>query len=147
MSQQPKLSPCGLQYTVTDLLTIRARVTNECLFIKHSKGPGYLRFAKVLNSYIAVLPPGNTAKEPNPWIIALDIGDRTTIMIELRQVDPLGNTIVLCSAGPRILCDGSLEGCPRSSAIAVQGGSVATDWLKRLIETGSTRYRLINQLG
>lgn len=90
MSQQPKLSPCRLQYTITDLLTTRAKVTNERLFIQHSKGPDYMRAAKVFNSYIAVLPPGNTAKEPNSWIIVLDIGDQTIILIGLRQVDTLG---------------------------------------------------------
>ncbi|PTB47374.1 hypothetical protein M431DRAFT_22004 [Trichoderma harzianum CBS 226.95] len=127
MLQQPKLSPCRRQYTVTDLLITRARATNDRLLLQHDKGSDYIRATKVFNSYIAVLPPGNTAKEPNPWIIVLDIGDQTTIKIGLRQVDSLGNTIVVYSAGPQIHTDGSLEGCSRSWSIAVQGGSIIAD--------------------
>ncbi|KAK3940977.1 hypothetical protein QBC46DRAFT_383788 [Diplogelasinospora grovesii] len=147
MLRLPQPPPRRREYPVTNLLTTRARAVDERLFLQHDKGPAYIRAAEVFASYIAALPPENTTKEPNRWIIVLDIGEQTTVTVELRQVDPLGNTIVFCSSGPRILNTGELEGCAKSWALAMRGGSVVGDWLERLALTGSTRYRLANQLG
>lgn len=106
-----------------------------------------MRTAKVTASYVAVLPPEATESEPNLWIMVLKTGEQTTIKIELKQADPLGNTVVCCSDGPRVLETGELEGCARSWALAVKNGSVVGDWIDPLVEAGLTRYRLIRGIG
>ncbi|KAK3934336.1 hypothetical protein QBC46DRAFT_400121 [Diplogelasinospora grovesii] len=80
-------------------------------------------------------------------MLVLKTGEQTTVKIESKQADPLGNTIVCCSDGPRILEAGELENCARSWALEVRKGSTVGKWLDRLLETGSTRYRLVRGLG
>jgi len=69
------------------------------------------------------------------------------VMIELRQVDPLGHTVTVCREGPRVLKSGELEGCVNSWPLAVREGSVVGEWLDRLVRSGLTRYQLVLEVG
>ena len=102
-----------------------------------------MRTARVIASYVAVLPPEDASSEPNRWMLVLKTGQQTTVKIELKQADPLGNTVVCCSDGPHVLEAGELENCARSWALDVRPGSTVDEWLDRLVETRLTRYRLV----
>lgn len=133
-------------YPIADLLVSRHPLIGS-LFINHSKDQTYLRTAEVITLYVAVLPLEAAASEPNRWILVLRTSEQTTATVELKQADPLGNTVVCCSDGPRLLETGELEGCVKNWAFEVQKGSSLHDWLDRLVKTGLTRYRLVGGLG
>ncbi|KAK3940290.1 hypothetical protein QBC46DRAFT_385780 [Diplogelasinospora grovesii] len=137
-----------LVYPVAELLANRHTSAGHFFFNHDGSLASNVRDAGVISSYAAVLPPEAAASEPNRWIFVLRTGEQPTIAIELKQTDPLGNnTAVCCSNGPRVLETGELEGCAKTWALATRDGSVVGDWIDRLVETGSTRYRLDQGLG
>jgi hypothetical protein len=141
------LQPCHQHvYKIAELLAIRPSFAPS-LFFNLDKDPTYMRTTRVIASYVAVLPPEDAILEPNRWMVVLKTGKQTTIKIELKQADPLGNTLICCSNGPRVLKSGELENCARSWAVEVRKGSTVSEWLDRVVETGLTRYRLVRGLG
>ena len=135
-----------LVYSVAELLATR-HPSSTHLFFSHDEGHANVREARVIGSYVAVLPPEAAASEPNRWIFVLRTGEQSTTTIELKQSDPLGSTAVCCYNGPRVLETGELEGCAKSWTLAIRDGNVVGDWMDRLVDTGLTKYKLVQELG
>ncbi|KAL1963645.1 hypothetical protein VTN77DRAFT_7966 [Rasamsonia byssochlamydoides] len=93
------------------------------------------------------MPPAPATVEPNTWVLVLRTGDVATSIIDLRQIDPMGCTVTVCSEGPCVLDNGELEGVAKSWPLDVREGSVVGDWLDKLVRSGSTRYQLIDGNG
>jgi hypothetical protein len=108
MSQpSPRLVYNGV-YPLADRLTTKHR-SAPSLFFQSAKTASHMRAAKVIASYLAALPPVPATAEPNPWIVVLKTGETSTVMIELRQADPLGPTVAVCRKDPRVLKSGELS--------------------------------------
>ncbi|SPQ27082.1 600ae2ea-6ac0-4887-8d90-6a2283057779 [Thermothielavioides terrestris] len=73
------------------------------VFFHHDGDLADARNANVIGAFLAVLPPEKAAAEANRWILVLRTGQQSTMAIELKQTDPVGNTAVCCSPGPRVL--------------------------------------------
>jgi hypothetical protein len=106
-----------------------------------------MQAANVLTSYLVALPPVSASVEPNHWAIVLRIGAESTVIIELRQADPMGCTLTVCGDGPRILSAGELKGVAKSWPLEVRKGSTVGEWLGKLVSSGATRYQLVNGVG
>jgi hypothetical protein len=113
---------CHLIYSFGSLLSL-----NHChavtLFVQPVWHFSHIRTAKVISCYLAALPPEPHAVEPNPWALVLKTSDKRMVFIELKQADPLGKTVVVCSERSFGLCDGELQGCVKSWLIMVHEGS------------------------
>jgi len=111
------------------------------LFFQPASHVSLMKLAKVTSLYVAVLPPTPTEEEPNPWELVLEIDDSSTIVVRLRQIDPLGHTIVVCSQGRE------LDRYPKCWRLETSEGTIVSEWLETLIKCGATKYRLVNGFG
>ncbi|KAI1772062.1 hypothetical protein F4818DRAFT_427474 [Hypoxylon cercidicola] len=93
-------------------------------------------------------------EDRNDWVVILETLERQTVTIELRQVDPSGNTIIVCRPGPLLQVanatnDGSvhIEGYAYSFRHPVKRSMGVEAWIDRLEKSGITRYKLLNDRG
>lgn len=130
-----------LTYSFDSLLDLNHRHA-VTLFFQPVGLLSHIRTAEVISCYLAALPPEPHTAEPNPWVLVLKTKDAKMLLIELKQADPLGKTVVVCSERPFGLDDGKLQGCVKSWQIPVREGSSVGAWLNTLVNSGSTRYEL-----
>ena len=116
-------------------------------FIQPAQEASRIKAANVIGLYLIALPPVPAAAEPNPWVIALQTGVTSAVVIELREADPLGHTLVVCRECPYLIQSGEVENCAKSWPLAVRNGSSISEWLDKLVVSGSTRYQLVRGVG
>jgi hypothetical protein len=91
------------------------------LFFQPASHASLMKLAKVTSLYVVVLPPTPTEAESNSWELVLETEDSSTIAIQLRQIDPLGHAIVVCSQGREH------DGYPKSWRLETRKGTVVSE--------------------
>ncbi|KAI6083960.1 hypothetical protein F4821DRAFT_262418 [Hypoxylon rubiginosum] len=95
-------------------------------------------------------------EENNDWVVILETQEGLNITIELRQVDPTGNTITVCRpATPLHVVNTSsngsisvqLDGYAYSFMHHVRCYISVEAWIDRLEKSGITRYQLVHDRG
>jgi hypothetical protein len=127
----------GSIYQLPDLLALKQGLRTS-LFVQPVTHVSEIRKRKVTSCYIAVLPPEPAAAEPNQWVLVLETADRNMMLVELRQADPQGRTVVVC----REAQTSRLGTYAKSWLLTIRQGSVVGDWLDILEISGLTKYQL-----
>ncbi|KAI1384303.1 uncharacterized protein F4822DRAFT_419275 [Hypoxylon trugodes] len=85
----------------------------------------------------------NYIDQRNTWVVILEIPGGENVTIELKEVDPEGNTLTVCRPGaPLSIAGDKLEDYAFSSRNEVRCHVKVEDWINRLEKSGVTRYRL-----
>lgn len=128
-------------YPVDRLLALR-HYHSTTLSIQPIQRFFHIRSAKVVSCYLAALQPESQATESNAWVLVLKTCNTRMVFIELKEADPHGKTIVVCSERPFTLLNAALQGCCKSWPILTKQDVYVGTWLDRLVESGTTRYLL-----
>jgi len=73
--------------------------------------------------------------------------ERDLYMFELKKIDPLGSTILYCSAAPHMLCTGRFWCYARTWTLAVREGSVLGDFVDGFRDVGTEGFRVVGDVG
>jgi len=134
------------RYPVEKLLHTRHYVT-PTVFFNPSEYASITRRAEVIGLHIAVSRPLPGDAEPNRWRLIVETTMSSSAIIDLRQIDPQGHTIVICQQRQQLSKRYDIDEFFRTWQVRVRGEATVSDWLDVLTNSGATRYQLVDGRG
>ncbi|PVH91436.1 hypothetical protein DM02DRAFT_678091 [Periconia macrospinosa] len=147
MSSPPFSFTSDSTYSISNLLTLRRRMAQQDgrpvgLIVQPVRDSLATMKKIVVSGYVAALPPEPATVESNPWVLVLTTTDGSAMVLELRESDPKGSTVVVCREEPTKTEDWVTRKCARSWPLTVRERRGIGTWLDILESSGLTTYQL-----